>query len=103
MKILVVYHSIYGHVEALAKAVGEGVQEVAGVELVLRRVREFPEVVQHMEKEKGFSYFLLFDERNIFRQADGHGQILCQDRPRRVGLNPALIEKLGHTGLKIPG
>lgn len=56
MKILVVYHSIYGHVQTLAKAVSEGVQEVPGVELVLRRVREFPEVVEHMELEKGFSY-----------------------------------------------
>jgi NAD(P)H dehydrogenase (quinone) len=43
MKILVVFHSTYGHVQALAKAVAEGVQEAPGVELVLRRVREFPE------------------------------------------------------------
>ena len=56
MKILVVYHSIYGHVQTLARAVCEGVQEVPGVELVLRRVHEFPEFVQHMEQEKGFSY-----------------------------------------------
>jgi multimeric flavodoxin WrbA len=56
MKILVVYHSIYGHVQTLAKAVCEGVQEVPGVELVLRRVHEFPGFLQHMEKEKGFSY-----------------------------------------------
>ena len=49
MKILVVYHSIYGHVQTLAKAVSEGVQEVPGAELVLRRVHEFPEFVQHVE------------------------------------------------------
>ena len=56
MKILVVFHSIYGHVQTLAKAVAEGVKEVPDVELVLRRVREFPENVLYMEKEKGYSY-----------------------------------------------
>jgi NAD(P)H dehydrogenase (quinone) len=56
MKVLVVYHSIYGHVQALANAVREGAQEVAGIEVVFRRVREFPEYVQHMEQEKGYSY-----------------------------------------------
>jgi NAD(P)H dehydrogenase (quinone) len=56
MKVLVVYHSIYGHIQAMAKAVQEGAQEVGGVEVVLRRVREFPEYVQHMEQEKGYSY-----------------------------------------------
>src|SRR3954463_6444254 len=56
MKLLVVYHSVYGHIQAMAKAVQEGAQEVRGVEVVLRRVREFPEYVQHMEQEKGYSY-----------------------------------------------
>ena len=56
MKILVVYYSQYGHVQAMAKAIGEGVSEVPGAELVLRRVREFPENVRHMEQEKGPSY-----------------------------------------------
>jgi NAD(P)H dehydrogenase (quinone) len=41
MKVLVVYHSIYGHIQVMAKAVQEGAQEVEGVEVVLRRVREF--------------------------------------------------------------
>ena len=31
-------------------------QEVAVVEIVLRRVREFPEYVQHVEQEKGYAY-----------------------------------------------
>jgi NAD(P)H dehydrogenase (quinone) len=56
MKVLVVYHSVYGHVQSMAKAVQGGAQEVAGVEIVLRRVREFPEYVQHIEQEKGYSY-----------------------------------------------
>ena len=56
MKILVVFHTVYGHIHALANAVAAGVQEVQGVELVVRRVREFPENVQRMEQEKGYSF-----------------------------------------------
>jgi hypothetical protein len=41
MKVLVVYHSIYGHVLQLAKAVEEGVKSVFGVEAVFRRAPEF--------------------------------------------------------------
>jgi hypothetical protein len=40
MKVLVVYHSIYGHVLQLAKAVEEGVKSVSGVEAVFRRAPE---------------------------------------------------------------
>jgi len=78
VKILVVFHSIYGHVQSLAKAVADGVQEVPGVELVLRRVREFPEYVQHMEQEKGYSYQVYQSQQSIpvctlddLREADG--------------------------------
>ncbi len=50
MKVLVVYYSLYGHVMQLARAVAEGVKSVAGVEPVLRRVKEFEEVAQEREK-----------------------------------------------------
>ena len=40
MKILVLYYSTYGHIHQMAKAVVEGVNEVAGAEAVLRRVPE---------------------------------------------------------------
>jgi NAD(P)H dehydrogenase (quinone) len=56
MKVLVVFHSTYGYTHALAKAIAEGVTEVPGVELVLRRAPEFATTVQHMEQEKGYSY-----------------------------------------------
>ena len=46
MKVLVVYYSLYGHVWQLAQAVAAGVKSVPGVEVVLRRVQEFPEVEQ---------------------------------------------------------
>jgi NAD(P)H dehydrogenase (quinone) len=52
MKILVVYYSRYGHVLALARAVAEGVAVVPGVELVLRRVAEFPEVEKAIGEDK---------------------------------------------------
>ena len=44
MKILVVYYSMYGHVFKMAQAVAAGVKEVAGVDVVLRRVQEFPDI-----------------------------------------------------------
>ncbi len=39
-KILVVYYSMYGHVETLAKAVAEGAEKVTGTEVTLKRVPE---------------------------------------------------------------
>jgi NAD(P)H dehydrogenase (quinone) len=44
MKVLVVYYSMYGHVLQMAQSVLAGVKEVAGVDAVLRRVREFEEI-----------------------------------------------------------
>ena len=78
MKILVVFHTVYGHIHALANAVAAGVQEVPGVELVLRRAREFPDNVQRMEQEKGYSYQVYQGVQSIpectiedLREADG--------------------------------
>jgi len=78
MKILVVFHTVNCHIHALANAVAAGVQEVPGVELVLRRAREFPENVQHMEQEKGYSYQVYQGIQSIpectiedLREADG--------------------------------
>jgi NAD(P)H dehydrogenase (quinone) len=39
-KVLVLYHSSYGHVESMAEAVAEGVGEVAGSHVALKRVPE---------------------------------------------------------------
>ena len=39
-KILVVYYSMYGHIERMAEAVAEGVRQVEGVEVVVKRVPE---------------------------------------------------------------
>lgn len=40
MKVLVVFYSMYGHVYRMAEAVAEGAGEVAGADVVLRRVPE---------------------------------------------------------------
>lgn len=39
-KVLVLYHSYYGHIEAMADAVAEGVLEVAGATVDVKRVPE---------------------------------------------------------------
>ena len=44
MKILIVYYTMYGHTLALAKSVALGAAEIPGAEVILRRVREFPDV-----------------------------------------------------------
>ena len=40
MKVLVVFYSMYGHIGRMAEAVAEGVREVKGAEVELRRVPE---------------------------------------------------------------
>ncbi len=39
-KLLVLYHSMYGHIETMASAVAEGAREVSGVEVTIKRVPE---------------------------------------------------------------
>lgn len=38
--ILVLYYSMYGHVEAMAEAVAQGVQSIEGAEVIIKRVPE---------------------------------------------------------------
>jgi NAD(P)H dehydrogenase (quinone) len=40
IKVLVLYYSMYGHIETLAKAVAEGAQSVEDVEVTIKRVPE---------------------------------------------------------------
>jgi len=39
-KVLVLYYSMYGHIETLAHAVAEGAGKVEAVEVVIKRVPE---------------------------------------------------------------
>ncbi|MDT7934676.1 MAG: NAD(P)H:quinone oxidoreductase [Sphingomonadaceae bacterium] len=47
-RVLVIYYSSYGHVEAMANAVAEGAREVAGVQVDVKRVPELvpPELAE---------------------------------------------------------
>ena len=40
MRVLIVFYSLYGHIYRMAEAVAEGVREVPGAEVVIRRVPE---------------------------------------------------------------
>ena len=40
MKMLIVYHSTYGHIRTMAEAAAEAAREIPGVEVALRRVPE---------------------------------------------------------------
>ena len=42
-KVLVLYYSMYGHIEILAEAVAEGVESVAGASVDIMRVPELME------------------------------------------------------------
>jgi NAD(P)H dehydrogenase (quinone) len=48
-KILIVHYSMYGHIYKMAEAVAEGVREVEGCEVVIKRV---PETLPHEVLEK---------------------------------------------------
>lgn len=39
-KFLVLYHSMYGHIEHMAEAIAEGARSVSGVEVTVKRVPE---------------------------------------------------------------
>lgn len=51
-RILVLYHSAYGHVEAMAQAVAEGARSVDGAEVDIKRVPET--VPEDLARKSGF-------------------------------------------------
>lgn len=50
-KVLILYYSMYGHIERMADAVAEGVREVRGVEVSIKRVPEL--MPEHAAREAG--------------------------------------------------
>jgi NAD(P)H dehydrogenase (quinone) len=61
MKVLILYYSMYGHINRMAEAMAEGAKTVKGAEVVLRRVPETlpPEVLVKMgavEAQKKFQH-----------------------------------------------
>ena len=51
-KVLVLYHSTYGHIEAMAQAVAEGALSVEGVEVDIKRVPEL--VPEELARQSGY-------------------------------------------------
>lgn len=51
-KVLVLYHSTYGHIEAMAEAVAEGARSVEGVQVDIKRVPEL--VPEALAKQSGY-------------------------------------------------
>ena len=96
MKLLVVYYSLYGHVLQLARAVEAGAKSVSGVEVILRRVTEFEEVIrktadnQHLvnvrEQQANIPVCTLDD----LREADG----VIFGSPTRYGNMTAQMKQL---------
>ena len=88
MKILIVYHTTYGHTLQLARAIEAGVKSVAGVEAVFRRAPEFPHVEKELEAGDGYAAKIWKDQKDIqpctlddLREADG----LLLGSPTRYG------------------
>lgn len=48
-KILVLYYSMYGHIETMAQAVAEGAKRVSGAEVTIKRVPETMEATRFAE------------------------------------------------------
>ena len=51
-KILVLYHSTYGHIEAMAEAIAEGARQVEGAQVDIKRVPEL--VPEDLAKKSGY-------------------------------------------------
>ena len=96
MKLLVVYYSLYGHVLQLARAVEEGAKSVAGVEVVLRRVAEFDEVIrktadnQHLVNVREQQANIPVCSLDDLREADG----VIFGSPTRYGNMTAQMKQL---------
>jgi NAD(P)H dehydrogenase (quinone) len=96
MKVLVVYYSMYGHTMKLAQAAKEGAESVKGTEVMLRRVAEFPEVREQIQKNE-HSRAVWEKQKDVpecqlddLRQADG----LILGTPTRYGNMTAQVKRL---------
>ncbi len=97
MKILIVYHSVYGHTLQLARAVEQGVKSVPGVEVVFRRAPEFPHVQKELETGSGYASKIWKEQQTVpactlddLREADG----LLMGSPTRYGNMTAQMKAL---------
>jgi NAD(P)H dehydrogenase (quinone) len=96
MKVLVLFYSMYGHVERMARAVAEGAASVEGVEPVLRRAPEFKEILEQKKDDRHFMEALKRQEDvpectlEDLAEADG----LMLGTPTRYGSMSAQMKRL---------
>lgn len=97
MKVLIVYHSLYGHTLQLARAIEEGVKSVSDVEAVFRRAPEFPHTEKELEAGDGYATKVWREQKSIpvctvedLREADG----LLMGSPTRYGNMTAQMKAL---------
>ncbi|MBD3317570.1 MAG: NAD(P)H:quinone oxidoreductase [Chitinivibrionales bacterium] len=91
MKTLIAYYSLYGHVKALADAIGEGASEVSGNTVEKKRIPETlpPEIIEQMgatEAQKQFSSIPEVQPEDL-TQAD----LIFLGSPTRYGNLPAQV------------
>lgn len=107
-KVLVLYYSMYGHIETMAKAVAEGARSVADIEVTIKRVPELvPEEVARKAGAKldQAAPFATVDELPdydaiIFGTPTRFGNMCAQmrnflDQTGRLWLTGSLIGKVG--------
>lgn len=107
-KILVLYYSMYGHVETMANAVAEGARRVEGAEVIIKRVQDLipedvarkagakldqPAPIVTVEELPGYDAI-------IFGTPTRFGNMCAQmrnflDRTTKLWLSGALIGKVG--------
>jgi NAD(P)H dehydrogenase (quinone) len=85
MKTLIVFYSMYGHIHRMAEAVAEGAREIAGAEVVMRRVPETlgPEILARMkavEAQKVFEHIPVCRVEEL-----GDAQAIVFGTPTRFG------------------
>lgn len=107
-KVLVLYYSMYGHIEIMAQAVAEGVREVAGTDVLIKRV---PEIIP---EDKARAIGVKLDQQApiattdeladydaiIFGTPTRFGNMVAQmrnflDQTGKLWLNGGLIGKVG--------
>lgn len=108
VKVLVLYYSMYGHIETMAEAVAEGVRSVEGTEVTIKRVPELvPEEVARKAGAKldQAAPIATVDELSsydaiLFGTPTRFGNMCAQmrnflDQTGRLWLNGDLIGKVG--------
>jgi NAD(P)H dehydrogenase (quinone) len=97
MKVLVVYYSLYGHIRQLAQAVAAGAAAVPGVEVVMRRVKEFEDIEQEVIPKSAHARAVWEEHREIpvctledLKAADG----ILFGTPTRFGNMTAQMKRL---------